>query len=342
MSEFRKDPLSDRWVIFAEGREDRPNEYRLTNYQRSATRCPFCAGHEEDTPEPLAAYRGNGQTGQSDDWLVRVVPNKFPALTADVPLDTAIRSELQVQPQTARPAGCQLRFTAVGSHEVVIESARHVAGMTELSDEEVRLTLQAYQDRLQVLGQRNDLRYGLVFKNVGPAAGALLEHAHSQILATPMIPAEVHRELTMAAQWSSVHEKCIFCDLLEHERADGSRIVDQSASFSAFCPFASRMPYEMWILPQQHQSDFRQLESDQLTELAKFLQRILKKLESLHSHLAYNFFIHTAPFDTPALHHYHWHIEIIPRLTTTAGFEWGTDFFINPVLPERAAQAMRV
>jgi UDPglucose--hexose-1-phosphate uridylyltransferase len=347
MPEIRQDPLSSRWVIFAEDRERRPNEYRLARHHRHASQCPFCAGHEADTPPPIAQYGRDGRQALGpvqthEDWLVRVVPNKFPALVGhDHAADDAERTRPVPPCHPGRPRDLYQQRPAIGSHEVVVESPRHVASLTELSHDEAMLTLRAYRDRLRHLRQVHTLRYALVFKNVGPAAGASLEHAHSQIAATPILPVELQRELSAAETSYAMHGECLFCRMLEQELAEERRLVATSADGIAFCPFASRTPYETWVLPRQHASHFEDQSLEQLADLARFLPQVLERLERLHPRLAYNFFLHTAPFDTLPLHHYHWHIEIIPRLTTAAGFEWGTGLFINPVLPENAARTLR-
>jgi len=326
MSQFRKDPFSDRWVIFAEGRERRPNEYEQTAGRRRDARCPFCVGHEVDTPPAIHTYRSNGQ--RDDEWLVRVVPNMYPAL---VPRGTAEPSA----------NGLYQTCAAVGAHEVIVETPRHVASFTELTDAEARCLLLAYRDRILVHGRAGHLKYALVFKNVGPAAGASLEHAHSQVVATPMIPPELQRELTAAERLYKAHGQCFFCRVIADELTHATRLVAQSDRFVAICPYASRMPYELWVLPREHSSKFESQDPTALAELADFLRLNLGKLESRHRQFAYNYFIHTGPFDTPHLNHYHWHIEVFPRLTTTAGLEWGAGYFINPVLPEHAAAIMR-
>ncbi len=328
MPQLRKDPLSERWVIIAAGREGRPNEFERLPLRRVATRCPFCAGNEVDTPSPLAVYRNGNGRAAGDAWLVRVVPNKYPAL-------------LSSGRTTAVADGPYLHCDAVGAHEVIIESPRHVASLSELTEPEARLLLLAYRDRLLALQQNRNYAYALVFKNVRPEAGASLEHSHSQIVATPMVPADIAREIAAARQLHNDRRQCFFCQMIEHEFERDERVVASSERFVAVCPYASRMPFEIWILPRQHASHFESQQDEDLAELAQFLQGTVGQLESAHQTPAYNFFLHTAPFDTAALRHYHWHIEIFPRLTTTAGFEWGTGYYINPVPPEQAAAILR-
>ncbi len=333
MPTFRKDPLSERWVVFAEGRDERPNEFERNGHRRPDARCPFCAGHEVDTPPQITAYSSTAPashaSGDNCEWIVRVVPNKYPAF----------------QPQgSCSPVGQGLYVgcAAVGTHEVIVESPRHVASLSELNDVELTLMMRAYRDRMVAIQQQStQLRYALVFKNVGPEAGASLEHSHSQLVATPMVPHEVEREILAARRLYRQHGRCFFCQVLEQELEERHRFVAETEHFVAVCPYASRMPYEMWILAREHASHFECQADDLLTELAVFLQQLIRRLESVHGRLAYNYFIHTAPFDTSPLRHYHWHIEIFPRLTTPAGFEWGAGYYINPVPPERAAAILR-
>ena len=186
-----------------------------------------------------------------------------------------------------------------------------------------------------------ELRYALIFKNVGPEAGASLEHAHSQLVATPMIPCQVQQELNACRQWLRRRQACYYCEVVADEVAHGERQVAESEHFVAICPYASRVPYEVWILPRVHQSHFERQPDHVLSDFAQFAQHILRKLESVHEHLAYNYFLHTAPFGPRSLRHYHWHLEILPRLTTTAGFEWGAGYYINPVPPEQATANLR-
>ena len=330
MPQFRKDPLSDRWVILAAGRENRPNEFERSGRRRANVRCPFCEGHEEDTPPAIASYyaTSSGHSTNGRQWSVRVVPNKFPALLAHGRTDPIRRGLYE---------GCD----AVGVHEVIVESPRHVSSLSQLTSEESGMLFQAYRDRMLALQRMQDYRYALIFKNVGPEAGASLEHTHSQIVATPMVPSEVQRELKAAERLYLQHQQCFFCRVVADEQTHRQRLAAESDRFVAICPFASRMPYELWVLPRHHASHFECQEPDALGELADFLRQTVKKLEMVYPHLAYNYFIHTAPFDTSPLCHYHWHIEIFPRLTTTAGFEWGAGYYINPVPPEQAAAILR-
>jgi UDPglucose--hexose-1-phosphate uridylyltransferase len=334
MRQFRKDPLSNRWVAYAQGREDRPNEFESGVRRLPGTQCPFCAGNEKATPPQIAVYTAGsrspllGADSNGAEWLVRVVPNKYPAFRPQG--DTKVSRD-----------GLYEGTGAVGDHEVIVESPRHLASLSELSDQEVKLLLLAYRDRIVALRNTRRFKYALVFKNVGPHAGASLEHTHSQVMATPMVPTEVAGEISAAWQLYNQHQACFFCRVVADELARGDRLVTQTDRFVAVCPYASRMPYEMWVLPRDHASFFEAEPDDALEEVALLLRRLVTKLESLHENLSYNYFIHTTPFDTSMPRHYHWHIEIFPRLTITAGFEWGAGYYINPVTPEQAAAVLR-
>ncbi|MGM0487975.1 MAG: galactose-1-phosphate uridylyltransferase, partial [Planctomycetota bacterium] len=255
MWQFRKDPLSDRWVVCAEGRDERPNEYPGNGGRRTSSRCPFCAGHEEDTPPQIAAYGTEmpAGAGRPPDWLVRVVPNKYPAFHPGG--DPAVREgDLYAG---ARPVGAQ---------EVIVESPRHVASLTQLTDEEVTLVLRAYRDRMLARRRSGHYRYVLAFKNVGPRAGASLEHSHSQLIAMPRVPGEVAREVAAAQRLYHQHQACFFCRVIRDEQTRGHRWVAESRRFLATCPYASRMPYEMWILPRAHAAHFEDQDNAELVE----------------------------------------------------------------------------
>jgi UDPglucose--hexose-1-phosphate uridylyltransferase len=330
MSELRQCPVSQRWVIIAQDRENRPNEFVSLPVERVASRCPFCAGSEAETPQAVAVYcAGERHAGRPDNWQVRVVPNKYPA----------VRSELN-GPLRQEPFG--MRSSAAGVHEVIIESPRHVASLTELNADELRLTFLSYRDRLAEHARAGRWKYGQIFKNVGAAAGSSIEHAHSQLITLPHVPGDIETELTSAKRYHSEHRRPLFADLIESELAAEQRVVATTARFVALCPFASRFPYEVWVVPRDGNPRFDHVNADEeLGELGNFVQLILGRMESVLGRPAYNFFLHTAPFDSSRYDHYHWHLEIFPRLTKAAGFEWGTGYFINPVSPEEAAAALR-
>jgi UDPglucose--hexose-1-phosphate uridylyltransferase len=210
--------------------------------------------------------------------------------------------------------------------------------MANLSEDNIREVFWAYRDRLVDLKKDTRLLYGMLFKNVGAAAGASLEHSHSQLIVTPIVPINVWEEMSGSLEFFNYRGRCIYCDMVRQELDSDKRVVLDAANFVAFAPYAARFPFETWILPKNHNSHFENIHKMEVDELGTVLKTILLKLESALDKPAYNYIIHTAPFDTQQLPHYHWHIEIIPRLTRVAGFEWGTGFYINPVPPEQSAQ----
>jgi UDPglucose--hexose-1-phosphate uridylyltransferase len=224
---------------------------------------------------------------------------------------------------------------------VIIESPRHVITMAALGEDNIREVLWVYRDRLVDLKKDSRLVHGMLFKNVGAAGGASLEHTHSQLIVTPIIPISVWEEMTGALEFFNYRGRCIYCDMVLQEQTNEKRIVLDTPHFTAFCPYASRFPFETWILPKNHSSHFENIPKPAVDDLGTVLRQVLNKLEQALDSPAYNYIIHTAPFDHQELPHYHWHIEIIPRLTKVAGFEWGSGFYINPVPPEDAASFLR-
>ena len=329
MPELRKDPIVGRWVIIATERAKRPvapkDEAPLPH---TAGACPFCEGSEGNTPHEILSYRDRNTRPNEKGWRVRVVPNKFPALQ--------IEGNLQ-----KRGEGIYDKMNGVGAHEVIIECPAHHVSLADLSEENIREVLWVYRDRLVDLKKDPRLVYGMLFKNVGALAGASLEHTHSQLIVTPIVPINVWEEMTGALEFYNYRGRCIFCDMIHQELAFEKRLVFDTPNFVAFAPFAARFPFETWVLPKNHNSHFENIQKIEVDELGTVLKTILRKIEVALDRPAYNYIIHTAPFDTQALPHYHWHMEVIPRLTRVAGFEWGTGFYINPVPPEQAAGYLR-
>jgi UDPglucose--hexose-1-phosphate uridylyltransferase len=327
--ELRKDPIVGRWVIIAHERAKRPHDFKgEAQAQAEPGLCPFCEGQEDKTPPEIVAYRDRHSRPNGPGWRIRVVPNKFPAL----------KIEGQVQ---KRGDGIYDMMAGVGAHEVIIESPKHHISMASLTDDAVREVLWVYRDRLVDLKRDTRLVHGMLFKNVGAAAGASLEHSHSQLIVTPIVPISVWEEMTGALEFFNYRGRCIYCDMVQQEIASKTRVVVDTTHFTAFCPYASRFPFETWILPKQHSSHFENIPKPGVDDLGAVLRQVLEKLELALDHPAYNYIVHTGPFDQKELPHYHWHIEVIPRLTKVAGFEWGSGFYINPVPPEEAAAYLR-
>jgi UDPglucose--hexose-1-phosphate uridylyltransferase len=329
MPDLRKDPIVGRWVIIAHERAKRPRDFR-GEAQAQADRgpCPFCEGHEGQTPPEILAFREPNTAPNAPGWRVRVLPNKYPALKVEGHLNK-------------RGQGIYDMMAGIGAHEVIVESPQHLISLTEMNDAAIGEALWVYRDRMVDLKKDPRFVQGMLFKNVGEAAGATLEHTHSQLIVTPIVPITVWEEMTGALEFYNYRGRCIYCDMIEQELDTGGRVVLETPHFVAFCPFASRFPYETWILPRTHSSHFENLTRPCADDLGVVLKRVLRQLELALNKPAYNYIIHTAPFDHADLPHYHWHVEIIPRLTKVAGFEWGTGFYINPMPPEQAAATLR-
>ncbi len=328
MPELRREPVSGRWVIVATERAARPTDFKTNPQIIKSSFCPFCEGNEDKTPPEILAYRDNGAMPNTGGWRVRVVPNKFPALQIE-------------GDQNKRGEGIYDMMSGIGAHEVIIESPRHIQSLTSLDDGNVEEVLLCYRDRL--IDLKNDKRfvYGLLFKNVGVSAGASLDHTHSQLIVTPIVPQLVANEMENARTFYQHRERCLFCDMIQQEIDTNSRIIILTDSFVAFVPFASRFPYEIWILPRKHEAHFENLQKSELDELANVLKGALTRLEAALDLPPYNYIIHSAPFNINGSDSFHWHIEIIPRLTNIAGFEWGTGFYINTMPAEQAAETLR-
>ena len=331
MPELRKDPVVGRWVVISTERGQKPSDFssRVEEKKAEAT-CPFCAGREGATPTEVMAVRPPGSERNKPGWSVRVVPNKFPAL--------------QVEGDLARRAeGLYDRMHGVGAHEVIIETPEHTPDFADLKEEQIARVLSAFRERLSDLRNDRRLRYGLVFKNHGEAAGASLEHTHSQLIATPILPKAVQEELEGARLYYELKERCVFCDIVDQETAEGNgrRVVSSSPRFVTLVPFAARFPFEVWLLPRRHEPVFEAGGADQDRELAGILRDLLQRLNLALDRPPYNLVIHTSPYRDSDHEYYHWHIEIMPKLTKIAGFEWGSGFYINPTPPEDAAAFLR-
>jgi UDPglucose--hexose-1-phosphate uridylyltransferase len=329
MPELRKDPVVNRWVIFAEGRGLRPSDWESgppPAPDRAA--CPFCPGHERETPPELLAVRGEGSSPNGPGWLLRVVPNRFPALRVEGTLESSRE-------------GLYERLAGIGAHEVIIESPDHEKDLSDLEESQVERVLAAYRDRMLDLENDRRLRYVLVFKNEGPRAGATLAHGHSQLIATPVVPQVVQDELDGALERFRRDGRCVYCALLDQELRERRRVVLECERHVSFQPFAARFPFETWIAPRRHAASFAAQEPGDLRALAAILRDTLRRVRRALNQPHYNYVLHTAPCREPHLEHFHWHIEITPKRTPVAGFEWGSGFYVNTTTPEEAAEYLR-
>ncbi|MEW6201693.1 MAG: galactose-1-phosphate uridylyltransferase, partial [bacterium] len=290
--------------------------------------CPFCPGNEKSTPPEIFALRNDNTPADTPGWRIRVVSNKYPALHIEGDLHK-------------RAHGIYDIMNGIGAHEVFIETPDHCNTISTLSRENVRELIWCYRERIRDLSKDRRLQYILIFRNSGDAAGASLEHPHSQLIATPSIPKRIMEEIRGTKAYYDFKDRCVFCDMVDEELDVKERIVMENEHFVSFVPFAARFPFETWILPKKHWISFENLGDDIILPFAHALQETIQRLDKGLSFPPYNFLIHTSPVNVTADASYHWHVEIIPRLTKVAGFEWGSGFYINPMPPEQAAAELQ-
>lgn len=328
MPELRRDPIIGRWVIISTERSRRPSDFESELPENDANLCPFCPGNEHMTPPEIAAYRKPGSLRDKEGWWLRVVTNKFPAL--------------QVEGQLNKTGmGMYDKMNGIGAHEVIIETPDHHKNINDLEDKNVEDIIWICRDRIIDLNKDPRFAYIIIFKNHGRLAGASLTHPHTQLIATPIVPKKVTEELHGGKGYYEYKERCVYCDIIQQELSAGQRLVSENDDFIAFEPFASRFPFETWILPKKHSSDFEDIQKHEVVNLSLILKNILAKINVVLENPPYNYLLHNSPVRESNLPHFHWHIEIIPKLTRLAGFEWGTGLHINPTPPEEAAKFLR-
>ncbi len=328
MPELRRDPIIGRWVIIAKERGKRPFDFVIEPERTKGGFCPLCPGNEATTPPEVLAYGRDAHDPNGQGWRVRVVPNKFPALIIEGDLDK-------------RGEGIYDKMNGIGAHEVIIETPNHYETMATMDLEQLALVFRAYRDRIVDLSGDPRFQYIIIFKNKGKAAGASLEHAHSQLIALPIIPHLIQEELKGCMKYYDYRDRCVFCDIIRQERSQNIRVVCENDEFITICPFAPRSPFEMWFLPKRHYSRFVSMNDEQIKMMAELFSTTMKKLDTAIKDVPFNFMLHTAPLRENGLEYFHWHIEIMPKVTTVAGFEWGTGFYINSTPPEEAARVLK-
>lgn len=332
MPEIRQDPATKEWVILATERLKRPDEFRSSRDARHepghAATCPFCPGNEAQTPAEVFAIRADGDSGNGA-WRVRAFQNKFAALTPEGEARRQMQDCFFVQMQGA------------GHHEVIVETPLHNRFLHDMTAGEVEWILRAYRERYTALRQDRRTKLILIFKNHGESAGTSLAHPHSQLVAMPVVPANIRRKYEEAIRYFDATGRCLYLDMLEAERKAGVRIVVETNGFVALEPFAAQSPFETWILPTQFRPAFGQTSDAELAQLAVVLQDVVARLSLLLNDPDYNLVLQSAPVDGEDEEYFLWHIQIIPRLTRIAGFELGSGMRINVVSPEEAARALR-
>jgi UDPglucose--hexose-1-phosphate uridylyltransferase len=287
--------------------------------------CPLCPGNENTTPAEVLVYgRNTSNDDNTPGWSLRVVPNKYPALVIEGELDKEAE-------------GLYDKMNGIGAHEVIVESPVHGNSFAHLPPDQMVQVFWAFRDRLIDLGKDPRFRYVMIFKNEGRAAGASLEHSHSQLVALPILPRMIVSELDGSLAYYKYKERCVYCDIIRQEISMDLRVVCQDDLFIALMPFAPRSPFEMWILPRKHSSSYITMDEPSFASLTRIFSEAMRRLDACIPNVPYNFVLHTSPLRSEALDHFHWHFEIRPKLTTIAGFEWGSGFYINPMPPEDAA-----
>ncbi len=315
-------------MIIATDRAKRPSDFSRQHVEIKGVRfCPFCPGNELRTPPEILAYRMRGGPNE-EGWSLRAVSNKFPVLRVEGAL-------------TRKAEGLFDKMNGVGAHEVIIESPNHFDTLATMPQKQIEDLFWAYRDRVLDLRRDSRLRYLLLCKNHGEPAGAVLEHTHSQLIALPVIPKRVQEELDGAAKYFEYKERCVYCDIVAQEADSNVRVIQETDHFMVVSAYAARFPFETWILPKVHNSHAESMSHAEIHDLAPVLRMLLRRLDSALENPSYNMVLHTSPLGDQLDPHYHWHLEIIPRLTHVAGFEWGTGFYINPTPPEEATKFLR-
>lgn len=333
MIQIRKSVPKDKWAIIAPARGDRPFDFSEPNKDEiSSADCPFCEGNESKTPPEVYAIRNNDRPN-SPGWKVRVFPNKYPALDDE-------ENASVIEDDLFKTMG------GFGFHEILVETPVHDTTMSDLTSSEIKLILQTYVKRYQELISKPSIDYVNIFKNYGRRAGASLYHPHSQIMGTPFIPDLLKTEFTNTRTFFERTGDCYYCRLIESELASSNRVIEENKEFIVLSPYAARFPFETHIIPKTHRSKFVDIPEDEIHFLSKTLKGTLQALTRELGDFPYNYSIHTAPDPSTdwseVESYYHWHVEITPRITNPAGFEWGGGNSINIVKPEEAAVKIAV
>ncbi len=334
MSEIRQDISTNEWVIIATERAKRPHDFMKPPKQLPPEfdpKCPFCPGNEGMTPPEVLGYRQGGGAN-APGWWIRVIPNRFAALS---------RRPGDGEPKRDIEGGFFRKMDGVGRHEVLLETPKHNLYFPNFTDKQAEEVAIALRERYLALHHEPNIKVVIIFKNHGESAGTSLLHPHCQIVATPIVPQSLRRRLATATRYFDDNGGCLYCDYIEAERKAEKRVVEDSAKFFVVHPYASRSPFETWILPKSHAASFGNQDIDSTKELGHVLKRVLGKISTMLGNPDYNIVVHTAPVNEENEDYFHWHLRIIPRLTMMAGFEIGSGIFINTALPEETAPALR-
>ncbi len=330
MSEIRKDPISHTWVIISTERAKRPSDY-IKNAAKEednqiAESCPLC---QEAAVPPLPSDPWAGlQEEKNSQWLTRVLPNKFPALKPAVALSQKEENSFYHS------------LSGTGGHEIILDSLNHRENLSSMKLSQIEAMLLTYQTRFFRWKLDHRISYVLIFKNYKRAAGASLSHPHSQVIASPIIPPRIFEELREAREYYKLQRECIFCRMIKDELKLKKRLIYQNSSILIFSPYASRFPFETYIIPKKHFASLEETDRETIKNLAKAFKFLFVQLSKLLNDPPFNYMLHVSPLKTPGLLYYHWHFEVIPRLAMPAGYEFGSGIFINPTPPEEAARLL--
>ena len=334
MSDLRHDPINDQWITVAGNRRDRPTEFIPIEKAHQQLICPFCKGNEDETPAALAAFRGNGsqlsETDDPSDWMVRVINNKYPSFSLN-------GSTSSGRPKRKGPFWTD---SSAGVQELVIPSPRHLTSMSQLTEHELLLSFWVYQQRILALKQKPNIKHAMLFLNCRAAAGASLSHLHAQLIGTPVLGGHLRGRVQRNQEHAEEHGRPLIATLMDWEIEQGNRILRLTDNFCVVCPYASRFPFQIWIIPRSNHNDFCSLPDALRDELATLVKSWITRYETVMEDPSYNFLLHLEPFE--ATENRHWYVELFPRLTRAAGFEWGTDIWVNPISPEASARRLKV
>lgn len=327
MPELRQNLATKEWVIIASERARRPEDF-VKKEEKSivpefVAKCPFCPGNEAMTPSDVFSIKGE------NGWSLRVIPNKFAALISDI--------------ENSKPhlSGLSRHMAGFGYHEVIIETPRHNHTTALLDMSYVKDIIISYRERYLELSKDGRIHLIIIFKNHGEAAGTSLEHPHSQLVATPIVPLHIRTRINEAMRYYDDHQKCVFCQMIEDEIKDRERIVLENESFVAFIPYAAFSPFHLWLLPKRHHPQFIDIKDKEIDDMAHILKDVLRKLYFGLSDPDFNYVIRSAPLDFGRGDYFHWYLSIVPRVNKAAGFELGSGMFINASIPEESAKFLR-
>lgn len=354
MSDLRFDPVSGHWTVIAGNRSDRPVEFIPAERVRKRLICPFCGGNEQETPPTKKMYASDGspmqsntddQGNENDRWSTRVVSNKYAAFGSikslvERALDTEEDDDDALEARAGKVAhGPYFRSALPGPQELIIPSRRHVSSVSSLYDDELKVLFLANQDRLNTIRDCDVAKHAMLFMNCRSEAGASLEHIHLQLIGSPVVSDHLKNRVERNRLHLDSHKETLMSTLLKWEIAQKVRIIYQAKYFTVVCPYASRFPFQVWIVPNDPSTSFLEIEDDVRDELAYMTRDVIRRLEEALDKPSYNFLMHMAPFAQMAADH--WYMEFFPRTTRAAGFELGTDIWVNPIAPELAAKRLR-